>query len=527
MIEDIFKKGKWIEFLSELKVSSKGLLILKGNSTVIIWVLKQILQKIYLRRYIKQPFYETEQIPSNNFTYPKPEISTISLKILSGLCHKLADIASLRERNQMLWDYCIGLLSQKGNTKIHPGTRPTNLNWTPYLSSYKGEEQVIAEFYSSLDAKRFLPTSWPDLPPELFVNRTRHNVAVNLRNSELYLPVHQSVSVNHFRGLIKEALKLPETIKPNIRIEWNKSNKAEWDSLIISTGKSNLLQSWSYGEAKSKVEGWIVNRVIWYHDDKIVALAQILEKRIANLFKVYRVNRGPLFISSNTNIKETVIHQLLAFGKLFRGKILSVSLELEKNPINFAFLSQTKLIVPDPKGYSSIWIDLCLPLAVLRKSLNGKWRNMLVYAEKQTLQIESGSGIELVNWLCEIHGENMKRKGFKGISPELLKSLAMENDINNPLVVYKAFFEGKPVASVCVACHGNAATYLIGWTGEEGRRLKANYLLLWEAVKELQERKIEWFDLGGIDSEATPGITSFKEGMNGEFYHIVPSGWSV
>ena len=527
MLEDVFKKRKWIEFLSELKVSSKGRLILKGSSSLITWVLKQILQKVYLRRYIKQPFYETEQPPLNNFAYPKPEISGISLKILSGLCHKLGDIASLRERNQMLWDHCIGLLSQKENKAIHQGPRPTYLNWTPYLSSYAGEEQTIVEFYNNLKAKKFLPTTWPDLPPELFVNKTRHDVAIRLRNSGFYLPVHQSVSRNHFRTLIKEALTFSEINKPNIRIEWNKSNKAQWDSLIINTGKSNLLQSWTYGESKSKVEGWIVNRVIWYQDDKVVALAQVLEKRIAKLLRVYRVNRGPLFINSDASIKNTVVHQLLSFGNIFKGKILSVSLELEKNSENFACLSQTNLIVPDPKGYSSIWIDLRLSLDIIRKSLNGKWRNMLVFAEKQVLQIESGSSQNIIDWVCDIHNENMKEKRFKGISTELLKSLAMEKDVINPLLVYKAFFEGKPVASVCVACHGNAATYLIGWTGEEGRRLKANYLLLWEAVKELQERKVEWFDLGGIDAEATPGITSFKEGMNGAFYHIVPSGWSI
>jgi dTDP-4-amino-4,6-dideoxygalactose transaminase len=527
MLEDIFKKRKWIEFLSELKVSSKGRIIFKGNSSVIIWVLKQILQKVYFRRYIKQAFYETEQSPPENFAYPKPEINRISLKILSGLCHKLADIASLRERNQMLWDYCMSLLSQKGNKAIHPGTRPTYLNWTPYLSSYAGEEQTIAEFYNNLKAKKFLPTTWPDLPPELFVNKTRHNVAIRLRNSGFYLPVHQSVSRNHFRSLIKEASKFSETNKSNIRVEWNKSNKAEWDSLIISIGKSNLLQSWSYGESKSKVEGWIVNRVIWYQDDKIVAFAQVLEKRIAKLFRVYRVNRGPLFISSDAYIKKTVIHQLLAFGNIFSGKILSVSLELEKNPEDFACLSQTNLIVPDPKGYSSIWMDLRLPLDIIRKSLNGKWRNMLVFAEKQELQVESGSSQNLIDWVCDIHNENMKGKGFKGISPEFLKSLALEEDTDNPVVVYKATSQGVAVAAVCVAYHGNAATYLIGWTSDEGRRLKANYLLLWEAIKELQCRKKEWFDLGGIDPEATPGITGFKTGMNGELYAIVPAGWSI
>jgi dTDP-4-amino-4,6-dideoxygalactose transaminase len=527
MVEVIFKNRKWIDFLSELKVSSNSQLKITGNMEGLIWILKQILQKLNIRRYLKQPFYETKRSPPVNIVYPKPEISRISLKILSGLCHNLADIASLRERNQMLWDYCIGLLSQKENTEIHPGNRPTNLNWTPYLSSYKSEEQSIAEFYNNLEAKKFLPTTWPDLPPEVFLNKTRHNVAIKLRNCEFYLPVHQSLNKNHFGSLIKEANKFSEVRKSKIRIEWNKSNKGEWDSLMISIGKSNLLQSWSYGESKSRVEGWIVNRLIWYQDDKVVAFAQVLEKRLAKVLTVYRINRGPLFISNEAEIKSIVIHQLLAFGNVFKGKILSVSLELQKNPEDFACHSQMNLILPDPKGYSSIWVDMRLPLDIIRKSLNGKWRNMLVFAEKQELQVESGSSQNLIDWVCEIHNENMNRKGFKGISSELLKSLALEEDSDNPVIVYKAISQGLAVAAVCVAYHGNAATYLIGWTSQEGRRLKANYLLLWEAIKELQDKKKDWFDLGGIDREATPGITGFKTGMNGELYSIVPTGWRV
>jgi hypothetical protein len=527
MLDDIFKKRKWIEILLELKLSSKGRLIFKGNSSVIIWVLKQILQKGYIRRYKKAPFHETEQSTPKSFVYPKPEISGISIKILSGLCYKLADIAFLRERNQMLWDYYIALFSEKGNKLINLGARPKNLNWTPYLASFVGEEETIVEFYTNLKAKKFLPTTWPDLPPEIFLDKTRHDMAIRLRNSKFYLPVHQSVGRNHFRALIKETNKHSETIKSNIRIEWNSSNKSEWDSLFAKAEKSNILQSWSYGESKSKVEGWIVNRVIWYQDDKVVALAQVLEKRIAKFLKVYRVNRGPLFLSSDAFIKKTIVHQLLSFGNIFKGKILSVSLELEKNPQCFACLSQTNLIVPDPKGYSSIWIDLRLSLDIIRKSLNGKWRNMLVFAEKQELQIESGSSQNLIDWVCDIHNENMKGKGFKGISSEFLKSLALEQDTDNPVFVYKVTSQGVPVAGVCVAYHGNAATYLIGWTSDEGRRLKANYLLLWEAIKELQDRKKEWFDLGGIDAEATPGISGFKSGMNGELYSNVPAGWKI
>ena len=527
IIDIIFKNGKWKEFLSEMISSKRGAFNFKGTKSVITFFIKQFLQNLNLKRYIKQPFYDIDQPTFAPFVCPKPDISQTSLKILSGFCKKLPKLELIRERNQMLWDYCIDKFCKNGNTILNPSIRPVKLNWCTYLSSYEGDENVIADFYNSLETKKFLPTTWPDLPPEVLKNKTLHNVAIKLRYSRFYLPVHQSLNRSHFKKIIKEASSFINKNKLVIKNEWNKISKPEWDNLIVQYGKSNLLQSWTYGQTKFKNEGWIVNRVVWYQDEKAVAFAQILEKKIGKLIRIYRVNRGPIFLNCDFFIKKEVVNQLLRIASIIKGNILSISLELEKNLENIALINETNLILHIQNGYSSIWIDLRLPLETIRKSLNGKWRNMLVFAENQELEIESGTSQNLLNWLCDIHNKNMKGKGFKGISSEFLKSMALEVDTKNPIIVYKASYRGTAVGALCVAYHGNAATYLIGWTNEEGRRLKANYLLLWEAIKELQDRKKDWFDLGGIDPEATPGITAFKAGMSGELYSIVPSGWCI
>ena len=77
-----------------------------------------------------------------------------------------------------------------------------------------------------------------------------------------------------------------------------------------------------------------------------------------------------------------------------------------------------------------------------------------------------------------------------------------------------------------MASHGSAATYLLGWNGEEGRRLKANHFLLWNAMLLLKEQGIRWFDLGGFDIDNTPGISEFKLGVNGKRYALLGEGWS-
>lgn len=527
MVENIFVHRKWKKYLTELDVSSKGLRPFKKILSNSIWLLKQALQKCRIKRYVTQPFKEREATDTNNLINTNPEISRISLKILAGIKHTLPVIALTRERNQMLWDYYFGSVTDKDTSGTIQGFRPENLAWTPYMASYMADSQRIQKMYDTLGSKKLLPSTWPDLPPELFTDEPSKSIAVTLRDTRFFLPVHQSLSKNIFRKLLRSEQNRAADPDSTITTEWNNISRESWNSLIQSVGKSNLLQSWAYGEAKNKSEGWTVHRVIFYQGETIVAVSQVLEKRVAKLLRVYRINRGPLFFTNEKEIREAVVKNVLGLGNILHGKLLSVSFELDKSNENIAALLLTKMIALDLKGYSSIWVDMKVSLDTIRKTLNGKWRNMLVFAEKQGLDVESGSSPELVKWACKIHEENMNKKGFKGISSELLWSLAEQSDAGTSVVVYKGCSQGQPVAAVCVAYHGNTATYLIGWTSDEGRKLKANYLLLWAAVKELKDKNMEWFDLGGIDAEATPGITGFKTGMSGKLYSLVPSGWSI
>jgi len=74
--------------------------------------------------------------------------------------------------------------------------------------------------------------------------------------------------------------------------------------------------------------------------------------------------------------------------------------------------------------------------------------------------------------------------------------------------------DGDPIAGVLLAHHGKAATYLVGWTGDKGRELRATHLLLWQAIELLKADGYEWFDLGGVSAEA-PGVERFKLGLGG------------
>ena len=75
--------------------------------------------------------------------------------------------------------------------------------------------------------------------------------------------------------------------------------------------------------------------------------------------------------------------------------------------------------------------------------------------------------------------------------------------------------DGEPLAGNITAIHGDTAVYLVGASTDAALERKASYLMHWRTIELLQERGVPWYDLGGIDPDVNPGVTSFKLRTNG------------
>ena len=62
------------------------------------------------------------------------------------------------------------------------------------------------------------------------------------------------------------------------KLEWFKGSKKDWQKYEEMYANLNILQSWAYGKAKEKSEGWVVKRGVIRYDNNIVAFFQALEK---------------------------------------------------------------------------------------------------------------------------------------------------------------------------------------------------------------------------------------------------------
>lgn len=485
-----------------------------------IWLIKRFLQKLGFRyeRHATAPFEES--LASGNCaepsSWPPPALSPFARRLLHGGTPTTAVVARHRQRNAMVWDS-----RHEGDPRVKPVPSASAREWTPYLAAYDVAPQSAPILYGEWAVAHIPVLTWPDLPAEVVANRDRHEVAWRLRHCRLYLPVHQSLRAVDLLPPGFTRAREPASLG----LEWDGATPMVWSDLLAKAGRTNLLQSWAYGAAKSKGTSWQVRRAIWRRDGEPIAIAQFLERRIGGLITVMRLNRGPETLNSVSDADILAIwREIASWGCWWRGRILSVAPDRLLSGAALTELARLGFYQRTPVAWESIWVDIRPELDALRRQLDRKWRNMLVASEKAGLTLEVG-GQHLFDWMMVRYSELVADKGFAGVPAEFFRAWRSQLERPEDLLVLRALHDGQPVAGICLARHGISATYLIGWNGLAGRTLKANQYLLWQALCYLKSDQVQFLDLGGMNEEETPGITAFKVGLNGQRYELVGEYW--
>ncbi|HYA42043.1 MAG TPA: GNAT family N-acetyltransferase [Syntrophobacteraceae bacterium] len=300
-----------------------------------------------------------------------------------------------------------------------------------------------------------------------------------------------------------------------------------WEESFNSVEKSNLLQSWAYGEAKGKVQGWRVERIGIESRGGLVAICQVLFKRVIGLPLVVRINRGPLFIGASQlpEQKGQVFRLLRSILRLRWGVVSLIAPELDCTPENAELLKSAGWRRRKGTGVRSAWIDLRPDESDLLKGLAPKWRNQLNSAVRSGLSLEISSSPEEVGWLLQRHEEHMKEQKFGAPGYELLSQFHSADPQN--FLVLRAILANEPVAGVGIVKHGRAATYLVGWSSRDGRKLNAGNFLLWNGMLQVRKLACLWFDLGGINEKQSQGVARFKRGVRGAEYCLSGEWWTI
>lgn len=296
-------------------------------------------------------------------------------------------------------------------------------------------------------------------------------------------------------------------------ILWDQTPKSRWDGLHGAQGAA-LQQDWAFADAFAAF-GNRALRAEAQMDGRTVALAQFSVRSLGGFAEWGLCTRGPVWVDADDPaLRAEVLRRLRKEAPLKRPKATFFTPDEPDQPETRAFWRQAGLRRV-MTGYSTVMLNLSLSLEDLRAGLHQKWRNRLKRAEDAPISVRSAPPkLSRYAWLLREEERQREARRYEALPTALTPAYAQRGGADR-VTVLEAVHKGRPVAAMLFLRHGSAATYHIGWSDAEGRRLGAHNLLLWNAIERLRAAGVRALDLGGVDTEHGAGLARFKLGSGG------------
>lgn len=297
-----------------------------------------------------------------------------------------------------------------------------------------------------------------------------------------------------------------------------------WRELTPLFHDHNYRQLWDFGVACAERVNALSEHVAITDGDEILGLADVRIKRVPVLNAgIAYITGGPLVRRSKEGDParlSTCLEALIDHYVHDRGLLLRIQPPLGTTEWNARQVQVFESAGFGPTDrvprYRTLMLDIARPLEEIRKSLAQKWRNGLNRAEKNGLTVRAGHADELFGEFCSLYRRLLDRKGFEvDLDADFYARAQCSCSDGERFRVALADLDGVAVAGHVSSMLGDTCVYLLGASNEQGMQSKASYLLQWYTIRLVRERGCRWYDLGGIDPEANPGVHHFKAGIGG------------
>jgi lipid II:glycine glycyltransferase (peptidoglycan interpeptide bridge formation enzyme) len=307
----------------------------------------------------------------------------------------------------------------------------------------------------------------------------------------------------------------------------NPLTPAEWSELLAEFADGNFYQTHAYGSVS-----WgrtSLTHLVVREADIARAIAQVRQIRLGRWFGVAYVRWGPCARRRSETWNSAAFREALAsLSREFvrcRRWVLRVVPNLfqedEQASTALQVLQETGFQKDEATApYRTLRVDLRESLEEIRRRLDGKWRNQLNAATRNGLEIEEGNDEALFRRFLGLYDEMMSRKRFE-TSVDVREFACIQEQLpaSEKMRVALAGQSGQLHAGVVTTAVGHTGVYLLGATGQDGLKSKASSLLQWRMIEYLKGAGCDFYDLGGINPEANPGVYHFKSGMGGVEVH--------
>jgi len=282
-------------------------------------------------------------------------------------------------------------------------------------------------------------------------------------------------------------------------IELQRCTRQEvWDDYVLDNG-GHPLQLWGWGQVKT-AHGWTVDRMLAYDDEKIVAGAQILTRKVVFPFRaISYVPRGPVGEQSSS---EDFLRAIAQYAKREHHSVaLSLEPDSEEFPLYQGWKKTSNSIFPS----QTIILDLEKSDSDLLATMVKKTRQYIRKSAAEAITIKSVRTKDDLEKCLAVYHETSKRASFNVHADQYYFDVFNLMGDHSP--IFAAYVDDQPIAFLWLAISSDTAFELYGGMNDIGKQLRANYALKWHAIRKTKEWGLSRYDFGGLIED---GVSNFK-----------------
>jgi lipid II:glycine glycyltransferase (peptidoglycan interpeptide bridge formation enzyme) len=314
------------------------------------------------------------------------------------------------------------------------------------------------------------------------------------------------------------------------------TDPAIWNATLALMPYAHVLQTWEWGEFKAMTTGWNPQRIAYVHEGVVVAMAQILRRKVGPLSILY-VPKGPALDYTNPALRASVLSELKRHAAQAGAIFIKIDPDVTTgvgvpgqpdafdDPTGLQIIAEWKsaglAFSPDQVQFrNSAIVDLRRSEDELLAAMKQKTRYNVRLAERRGVTIRFGTEDDLP-LLYALYEITAQRDGFIIRPLDYYRKawgMFMQAHLAQPII---AEYLGYPIAHVIIFGFGRRAWYFYGASSDEERENMPTYLLQWEAIKWAKQQGMAVYDFWGAPDDfynaddPLAGVFRFKEGFGG------------
>lgn len=287
----------------------------------------------------------------------------------------------------------------------------------------------------------------------------------------------------------------------------------EWDELLQKFTSYTVYQSHAWGEHRARF-GWRPLKLVARGGGDVTAMAQILIRRYPFSIGVVWIPGGPLGdVGLWCGSLRRTIHAVVGVNFLY-CRLNSMHPYSAGDELKLTSLGWRRSAHPLNSGLSLTY-QPTLAEDVRLTRCSGSWRHNLRRSLKR--------GLHTYLWQNPEPGEMMKAY----ISMQDHKQLKAQTSHQEIESLIEAFAEkcllvrcddenGNLLAFRGALVCGEKAWDIFAVATTDGRKVYASHAAFWELMKQCAERRVQWYDMSGVDPINNRGVYDFKKGTGAQ-----------